>query len=254
MDLFGWLSGKKKTQSSPPASSPSLEAQKQPSHSASEKPTAPSAPTQHPATENAVLESGAKPQMTRLTISRDFPQEVTKGCSRKQVSELIRASARYMWTAIGTYLERDGVRWSDEKTTGVTDPSAASMVFEMSVATTDEARVIKDVQFHWNNLIRAIQEHGGVDGFCAEYRKEVSTPTKFNPHKPICDRCGRELNPAPLFRVGDHYPRLFMNFIAQLQQRQIWRGLERNFGSHGKTTQCRMGFSRRYRISACLLA
>jgi hypothetical protein len=95
--------------------------------------------------------------MTRLMVSREFPQEITKACSREQVSELIRASARYMWTAIGTYLARDGVKLSDEKTSGVTDPAAASMLFEVSVATTDEARVTKDVQVHWNNLVRAIK-------------------------------------------------------------------------------------------------
>ena len=143
--------------------------------------------------------------MTRLMVSRDFPPEITKGCRREQVSELIRASARYMWTALGTYLSRDGVNFSDENTSGVTDPSAASMMFEASIATADEARVTKYMEFYWSRLIEAIQKHGGTDGFCAEYRKERSTPSKFNPHKPICDKCGRDLNPSPLFRVGDHY-------------------------------------------------
>jgi hypothetical protein len=212
MRLFDWLGGKKKKNLSitPRAASPSVAPQKQQSPSPSpapkppEKPVATTAPKPE-AAPTAAPPSGGNAQMTRLMVSRDFPPEITKGRTREQVSELIRASGRYMWTALGTYLSRDGVKFSDEKTSGVTDPSAASMMFETSIATADEAQVTKYMGFYWDRLIEAIQKHGGIDGFCAEYRKERSTPTKFNPHKPICDKCGRDLNPSPLFRVGDHY-------------------------------------------------
>jgi hypothetical protein len=167
-----------------------------------QKPVTSSTPTQGQAIQNAPSEPSANPQTTRLTISRDFPPEITKGHSREQVAELIRASARFTWTGIGNWI---GETFSDPSTSGVNDPAAASVTFQMTISASEEQSAIKAVQRNWEFLIDSVRKHGGLGGFCEEYRKVTSTRAQFNPHKPICDKCARDLNPSPLFRAGDHY-------------------------------------------------
>jgi len=211
MRLFDWLGGKKKTNLSiaPREASPSTPPQKQQSPAAPapkhdkppEKPVATSPPKPQTAP-TATPPSGGNAQMIRITVSRGFPQEITKGHSREQVSELIRASARYTWTGIGNWIKRD---IPDASTSGVNDPTAASISFEMNVQSSEETRAIEAVHRNWEFLLQEVRGHGGLGGFCEEYRKVTSTRTLFNPHKPICDTCARDLNPCPLFRPGDHY-------------------------------------------------
>ena len=199
MGLFDWLVGKKKAQNTPSVQSPD---------GTNEKPelrariSTQDRPTGKSAVHNAATRPNADLQMTRVMTSRNFPKELTNGHSREQVADLIRASARYMWTGIGNWI---GETFSDPSTSGIDDPAAASMAFQMSIPTSEEQGAIQAVHRNWEFLISSIRKHGGLDGFCDEYHKVTSTRTHFNPHKPICDKCARDLNPSPVLRAGDHY-------------------------------------------------
>ena len=81
---------------------------------------------------------------------------------------MIAASIHYMHKAIPTCLPAGGVP----------NPSEAIAAFKMTFPTADEARVLKDFHLHWESFIRAIQMQGGLDVFCAEYRKGLSPAEK----------------------------------------------------------------------------
>ena len=105
--------------------------------------------------------------MTRLMVNRDFPVEVTKGSDRERVAELTRASAFFTFNDVA---KRLGTVMSNPQISGVTDPSAASVGFEMSIPTAEEARAVREIHSAWDNVMSAIGEEG-VDWFLAEYRR-----------------------------------------------------------------------------------
>jgi hypothetical protein len=98
-----------------------------------------------------------------IRVDCKFPLEMTKAYTREQVTEAIRKSGRYMQKAIGTtYLPT-----LRESVVGCNDPSDASIVFILrSVGPSDKARVIKDVQYHWDTLMTAILTLGDLGVFC----------------------------------------------------------------------------------------
>jgi hypothetical protein len=80
-------------------------------------------------------------------VNRDFPVEVTKGSDRERVAELTRASAFF---TLNDVAKRLGTVMSNPQISGVTDPSAASVGFEMSIPTAEEACAVREIHPVWD--------------------------------------------------------------------------------------------------------
>ena len=108
--------------------------------------------------------------VTRLSINCDFPLELTKERTREQIMELIKATANSMWNAITKKL---GNIVSEAKTSGVAQPTAASVILEMNVPSAEAIRVQREIRSLWQGLIDIIKREG-ADHFLQEYRAGVS--------------------------------------------------------------------------------